>query len=229
MTIEPGPNAADPQVADQPRQAPARNWVAALGSAIALCASGVSLWETVLRQAALEVYVGDNISYTRDPYGSYEVFVVPITIANTGAQDGAVVSMRLEVKNPSTGQNEVFPATYTADANYFAGRDNVTERLRRPKAPFAPLSIPGRGRFSGTVLFYISDYKEQRIVEPRSRIEAQLTMTVPPPRGWLDKWIGAPAPTPHAMMLEVANFLPGGLLAGDLARAKSVVAPPQSH
>lgn len=206
---------------EEPRIVGGRNWLASVGSAIALCASGVSLWETVLRQAALEVYVGDNISYTRDPYGSYEVLVVPITIANTGAQDGAVVSMRLNVKNTATGQTEVFPAAFTADANYFAGRDNVTERTRRPKAPFAPLSIAGRGRFSSTVLFYMSDYKEQRVVEPRSKIEVELTMSVPPPRGWLDKWFAAPPPAPHRMTLEIPNFLPGGLLAGDMARAKA--------
>lgn len=210
------------QPPQEPRAASAGNWLASIGTAIALCASGVSLWETVLRQAALEVYVGDNISYTRDPYGSYEVLVVPITIANTGAQDGAVVSMRLNVKNTATGNTEIFPAAYTADANYFAGRDNVTDRTRRPKAPFAPLSIAGRGRFSGTVLFYMSDFKEQRVVEPRSRIEVELTMAVPPPRGWIDKWLAAPPPASHRMTLEIGNFLPGGLLAGDMARAKPI-------
>lgn len=214
---------------EEPRIASGRNWLASVGSAIALCASGVSLWETVLRQAALEVYVGDNISYTRDPYGSYEVLVVPITIANTGAQDGAVVSMRLNVRNTGSGQTEVFPASFTADANYFAGRDNVPERMRRPKAPFAPLSIAGRGRFSGTVLFYMSDFKEQRVVEPRSRIEVELTMSVPPPRGWLDKWLAAPPPAPHRMTLEIPNFLPGGLLAGDMARARIAEPAPSSR
>lgn len=207
---------------EEPRVAKARNWLATVGSCLALTASGVSLWETVLRQAALEVYVGDNISYTRDPYGSYEVFVVPITIANTGAQDGAVVAMRFNVKNTATGQTEVFPASYTADANYFAGRDSIPERTRRPKAPFAPLSIAGRGRFSGTVLFYMSDFKEQRLVEPKSRVEAELTLTIPPPRGWLDKWFAAPPPAPLRLTLEIPSFLPGGLLAGDMARAKPI-------
>lgn len=222
MPIENEPTSDNPP--EEPRVVGARNWLATIGSCLALTASGVSLWETVLRQAALEVYIGDNISYTRDPYGGYEVFVVPVTIANTGAQDGAVISMRLDVKNTQTGNAEAFPAAYTADASYFAGRDNPTDRTRRPKSPFAPLSISGRGRFSGTVLFYIADVKDQRVVEPRSKVEAVLTMSMPPPRGWLDKWLAAPPPAPHRMILEVPNFLPGGLNAGDMARARLVPA-----
>lgn len=211
---------ADQQALDVLRAVHARNWAAAIASSLALCASGVSLWETVLRQAALDVYVGDNIAYTRDPWGSYEVLVVPLTIANTGAQEGAVVAMKLSVRNAKTGQSETFEAAYTAEASYYAGRDSVTERTRRPKSPFAPLSINGRGRFSGTVLFYAAEPREQKIVEPGARIETELTMTIPPPRGWLDRWLAAPPPQPVRLTMDLPNFLPGAVLSGDFARAR---------
>lgn len=198
----------------------ARNLAATVASGLALCASGLSLWETVLRQAALEVYVGDNVNYTRDPWGSYEVLVVPVTIANTGARDGAVVSMRLNVKNAQTGETQRFDAAYIADASYCSGRDSVTDRTRRPKSPFAPLSISGRGRFSGTILFYASEAREQKLIEPKSRIDTELTLTIPPSRGWLDKMVAPPAPDTLRMSFEIPNFLPGALLSGDFAHTK---------
>src|SRR5262245_18433561 len=70
-------------------------WLSASGSAIALVVTGVSLWETVLKQPQINDYPGESLFYTRAPWGSYEVFVVPITVMNSGAQDGSVLSMRL--------------------------------------------------------------------------------------------------------------------------------------
>ena len=84
---------------DRPRFTP---WLSTIGSMIALFVSGVSLWETVLKQPSLKVYVGESMFYTRDPFGSYEVFVVPITIVNSGAQDGAVTSLKLDLRDGST-------------------------------------------------------------------------------------------------------------------------------
>src|SRR5258706_8151644 len=75
------------------------------------------------------------------------VLAVPLTIANGGARDGAVISLQLDVKNPATGQTERFKSAFMADAQYFGSRDDVAARLKRPKLPFAPLSVAGPRRF----------------------------------------------------------------------------------
>jgi hypothetical protein len=43
------------------------------------------------------------------PAGDFEVFAVPITIANSGARDAAVLSLHLEATPPATSTN-VIPA-----------------------------------------------------------------------------------------------------------------------
>ena len=202
-------------------------WLTSTGSAVALLASGVSLWETVLKQPQLKVYVGESMFYTRDPWGSYEVLVVPITIVNSGAQDGAVVSLRLQLRNVESGVEESFESTYTADASWFSGSDNVSTRSKRPKSPFSALSISGRSAWAGTVLFYSPEYRDKRVAEPRSQLTGQLTLTPARTDGWLDRmWSTTQAPIPVAM--TVPNFLPGALATGDVARLRVALhgAPP---
>lgn len=194
-------------------------WLASAGSAVALIASGISLWETVLKQPSLKVHVGESMFYTRDPYGSYEVFVVPVTIVNSGAQDGAVVGLRLKLKNIESGHEDTFEATYTADASWFAGSDNLTNRSRRPKAPFSALPIAGRSAWTGTLLFYSTDVPEKRVGTPRSQLTGQLAVSVARTDGWLDRLMGS-EPSPITVAIAVPNFLPGALLTGDLARLK---------
>src|SRR5262245_49900735 len=97
-------------------------------SGTALVFSAFSLWETSLKQADLSVYVGDAVTYTRDPNnedrafeaGGYEVLAMPVTIANGGARDGAVLLLQLDAKNPETAETGRFVAAYTAGAEYFA-------------------------------------------------------------------------------------------------------------
>ena len=194
-------------------------WFSSMGSAIALVVSGVSLWETVLKQPQLKVYVGNSIPYTRDPWGSYEVFAVPITIMNSGAQDGAVMSLKLDLTNPENGQKDTFEGAYTADASWFSGSDNVTNRTKRPKAPFSPISISGRSAWNGTLLFYSAEAREKKVAEPKSQIAGFLTITAPDPEGWLDRAF-AKTPAPIAVAFGVPNYLPGALLSGDVARLR---------
>src|SRR5262249_19610276 len=139
-------------------------WLNIVVSGAALLASVVSLWESTLKQPDLKLYVTDNIYYTRDPWGSYEVVAVPVTIQNSGARDDAVIALELDVKTAS-GTTERLVSAYTADAQYFGSNDDVAARKRRPKQPFAPLSVSGRSAYTGTILFYTSEYKEQRFLE----------------------------------------------------------------
>ncbi len=194
------------------------SWMTTLVSGAALLASGVSLWESTLKQPDLKVYVTDNLSYTRDPWGGYEVIAVPLTIANGGARDGAVIALGLEVKGPG-GTTELLSSAYTVDASYFGATDDVSARRRRPKLPFAPLSIAGRSSYTGTVLFYPAEFRERKVVEPKTHIDMKLHVTTPRPDGFIERVLGK---TPASIVLaaDVPNFLPGALLSGEMARLK---------
>jgi len=115
--------------------------------------SGVSLYQTVLKQAHLHLFVPDTISYTRDPNGSYEVIVVPVTIANSGARDGVISKLQLKVRNADTLHERQFHATFVADKGYFSTKEDYSAGISRPKTAFAPLTVTGRSGYSGTVLF----------------------------------------------------------------------------
>jgi hypothetical protein len=148
---------------------------ATLISGVALLFSGFSLWETSLKQADLNVYVTGVIAYERDltaddyilPAGGFEVFAVPITIANGGARDGAVLALQLDVSNPRTGMTGRFEATYTADGTYFANTGT-----KRPKTPFSALVIAGRSAWTGTVLFYPVSYGNDKALTPLRKVAA---------------------------------------------------------
>jgi hypothetical protein len=193
-------------------------WLNIAVSGAALLASVVSLWESTLKRPDLKIYVTDNIYYTRDPWGGYEVVVVPLTIQNSGARDDAVVTLQLDVTT-AAGATERFVSTYTADAQYFGSSDDVTNKKRRPKQPFAPLSVSGRGAYTGTVLFYTREYKEQPFLEPKSKVQLTLRVVTPTPSGFLDRMLQT---TPAAITLhaEVPNYLAGVLLSGDTVRLK---------
>jgi len=144
-------------------------------SGVALLFSAFSLWETSLKQADLNVYVTGVVAYERDltadeyilPAGGFEVFAMPITIANGGARDGAVLAMQLDVSNPRTGLTGRFEATYTAEAAYFANTG-----AKRPKTPFSALVIAGRSAWTGTVLFYPVSYGNDKALTPLRKVAA---------------------------------------------------------
>ena len=147
--------------------------VTAIISAIALVFSAYSLWETSLKQADLNVYVTGVVTYERDtsddtsiqPSGGFEVLAVPVTIANSGARDGAVLSLQLDARNPKTGLTARFEATYTAGAAYFSATG-----AKRPKTPFSALVIAGRSAWTGTVLFYPVSYSNEKALTPVAKV-----------------------------------------------------------
>ena len=147
--------------------------VTAIFSAIALVFSAYSLWETSLKQADLSVYATGVVTYERDlsadeyiqPAGGFEVFAVPITIANAGARDAPVLALQLDVSNPKTGLSARFEATYTADAAYFAGTG-----AKRPKTPLSALVIAGRSAWTGIVLFYPVNYSNGKALTPVAKV-----------------------------------------------------------
>lgn len=197
------------------------NWLTAAVSALALIGSVLSLWESTFKHSEIKVYVSENVQYTRDPYGASEVLAVPVTIANSGARDGAVLSLQLNVKNLATGKEQIFKSAYTADAQYFGARDDVAARLKRPKVPFAPLSIAARGVYSGTILFYSAagGGSEAALIEPLSKLEMTLTLQTPPAGDQLERILTI-LPNPVMLKAEAPSFYPGALLSGDNAPLK---------
>jgi hypothetical protein len=149
------------------------NLVTAAVSAIALLFSGFSLWETSLKQADLSVYVAGVVTYARDnnaslailPSGGFEVFAVPVTIANSGARDAAVLGLQLDVKNSQSGLSARFEATYIAEASYFN-----TDSRTREKTPFSALVIAGRTAWRGTVVFYPVSYSNGKSLTPVGKV-----------------------------------------------------------
>ncbi|MBO0764796.1 MAG: hypothetical protein J2P50_09430 [Hyphomicrobiaceae bacterium] len=180
-------------------------------SAIALLFSAYSLWETALKQADLSVYVTDAATYTRDPNnddaafqaGGYEVLAVPVTIANDGARDAAVLSLQLDVKNPETGESARFGAAYTVGGEYFAPNRGESSS-GRPRTPFAALVVAGRSAWSGTILFYSEGYWKRELIKPKGKVEATLSLLTPAPSGWLERTLGG-HPAPVKLVMNVPD------------------------
>jgi len=148
--------------------------ITAIGTVVALAFSAFSLWETSLKQADLSVHVPGVVTYTRDttasvdiqPSGGFEVLAVPVTIANSGARDAAIVALNLDVKSLQTDLSARFEATYIAEPSYF----NPDWRADRQRTPFSALVIAGRSAWRGTVIFYPVSYSNAKALTPVSKI-----------------------------------------------------------
>jgi hypothetical protein len=148
--------------------------ITAIGTVVALVFSAFSLWETSLKQAELSVHIPGVVTYARDtttsddirPSGGFEVLAVPVTIANGGARDAAVLALQLDVKNLQTGLSARFEATYTAEPSYF----NPDPKTVRQKAPFSALVIAGRSAWRGTIVFYPVSYSNGKALTPEGQL-----------------------------------------------------------
>jgi len=77
--------------------------------------------------------------------------------------------MKLEVRNLDTGAKKTLHASYFTSPGYFYTKEDITNHQRRPKSPFAPLSVADRGSASKTVLFYAQQYEKGRVVPGKVR------------------------------------------------------------
>lgn len=164
--------------------------VAALLSALALCFSGLSFYESVLKTASLEVYVPPVIHYARDQGGDVELFAIPLTVVNSGARTGTVLTMELDVESLRPEAEVKTKRYYSAYIGDHAAKDDETSRS------FAPLSLAGRTTFSDTVRFYPEGNPLPKLVDDAGdyRFTLKVTPAIPSNQSWWDAlWNKKPA------------------------------------
>ena len=125
------------------------NRLATLVSAFAFAFSGVSLYETVIKQPKLSIYVPPVLQYGHDDGGNLELFAIPITINNDGARSGTVLAMELQVENLAPAGD--LPKSKNFYSAYLGEHSKNIDQSNRA---FAPLSVAGRASASETIRFY---------------------------------------------------------------------------
>jgi hypothetical protein len=172
--------------------------VTAVASTLALVFSAYSLYETAVRRPDLRAFVPPVIRYA-DPYngGNFEVFEVPVTVVNLGAQSGTVLSMDLEVEN---SHNKTVKKFYSSDF----GRWTMDNARALSFRPYAPISLPGKSSSSDSVLFYArDDQKVERIAEQKGgnyKFKLTLNAAFPEDLGIFDRfWLNKPEPVSFEM------------------------------
>jgi hypothetical protein len=108
------------------------------------------------------------------------VFAVPITISNAGARDGAKLALDLRVKVNEGGAEREFYSYYTVNGSFFVPPSRYDmdsrsfERVDRRKTPLAPISVPGRGTYTGPILFYNKGSAWPKLVTDKGTFELTL-------------------------------------------------------
>lgn len=152
-----------------------RGRFAALLSAFALSFSGLSFYESVMKSPDLEVYVPPVIHYARDQGGDVEVLAIPLTVVNSGARTGTVLSMRLDAESLRPDAEVKTKSYYSA----YLGDPPVSDDT--PNRAFAPLSLAGRTTFSDTVRFYPIGNPLPHLIDDAGDYRFTLTLTTAVP------------------------------------------------
>ncbi|MDX2156676.1 MAG: hypothetical protein SFW09_09215 [Hyphomicrobiaceae bacterium] len=171
-------------------------WLATAISAVAFMFSGVSFYMSALQQADLAVYVPPVLQYARDSGGEVDVFAIPVTIANNGANTGAVLAMELVVENRKAGAD---PSRKTFYAAFVGEHPREAEAVHKA---FAPIAVPGRATFSETIRFFPRDNPLPKIVQEAGEYKFTLSLVLAAPSepSWLDR-VTAPS-TPSPLVFE---------------------------
>jgi hypothetical protein len=137
--------------------------LATLVSIIALLFSGFSFYETVLKQASLRFYQPPLMYLYRENFR--DVFAIPVTISNDGAQRGTILSFDLTIEHRTTGAKMQFQ-----NLHFGASPKGTDKRL------FVPITVAGRSSFSDVVLFHALDTGS--FVETTGGVELPLRLTL---------------------------------------------------
>jgi len=174
-------------------------WVAGLTSIIALLFSGYSFYQTVLRQAELRIYQPPLIYMYRQDFR--DVFAIPITLSNDGAQRGTVLSFDLEIMNLETKATRKFQNLHFGESP----KGNI--RL------FTPITVPGRSSFTDVVLFHA--LTTGAFFEQTGGVKLPLRFTLKMNVDPTGDWFAATTPDPvvfemTANYIESANNMESG-------------------
>jgi len=177
--------------------------LATLVSAFAFAFSGVSFYETVLKQPNISIFVPPVLHYARDEGGQVEVFAVPLTITNDGARTGTVLAIDLTVEAPAAGGQPGRSKTFYSA--FFGEHERNTDATKRL---FAPISIAGRASSSETVRFYPQgDVLPVLIEEGGSyKMRLQVHMARPANPSLIERWFAPVDPPPLAFTRVLPDF-----------------------
>jgi hypothetical protein len=157
------------------------NRLATLVSAFAFAFSGVSFYETVMKQPQLTAFVPPVINYARGDGGGKEIFAIPVTISNDGARTGTVLTLELTVTDPKSNRTKRY---YSSAFGEPPKTNDIVSRA------FAPLSIQGRATFTDTIQFLPIGASLPHTIQAAGDYSFQLALITPEPAnpGWLD-WL----------------------------------------
>jgi len=166
--------------------------LATLVSIVALVFSGYSFYETVLKQAALRVYVPPLIYMYRQDFR--DVLAVPLTISNDGAQRGTVLSFDLEVTHRETGKTQRFQNLY------FGASPKGEVQL------FTPVTVAGGSASTNVVLFHALETGS--FVETTGGVKLPLRLTLKMNVDSSGDWFAPAQPDPITFDMT-ANYIAG--------------------
>jgi hypothetical protein len=154
--------------------------VATLVSVVALAFSGYTFYETALKQAELRVYPPPLIYMYRQDFR--DVFAIPLTISNDGAQRGTVLSFDLEVTRRGTGKPQKFQNLHYGSS---------------PKGEvklFTPATVAGGAAYTNVVLFHALETGS--FVETTGGVELPLRLTLKMNIDTSGGWLAPKQPAP---------------------------------
>lgn len=165
-------------------------------SSLAFLISGLSFYMSALQKADLEVYVPPVLQYARDGGGDVDVFAIPVTIANNGANTGAVLAMELLVESVKTAAKP--DAEVRSKIFYSAFLGEHPREADQRSTSFAPIAVPARATFAQTIRFYPRGNPLPRVVEDAGEYKFTLKLTIAEPQepGVMDQLLPTRAPAP---------------------------------
>lgn len=168
------------------------SWLATSISAIAFLFSGISFYMSALQQADLAVYVPPVLQYARDGGGDIDVFALPVTIANNGANTGSVLAMELLVETTKDGAEPRSKTFYSAFVGEHPRDNQATNKA------FAPIAVAGRATYSDTIRFYPQGNALPKVLQEAGeyRFTLRLMVATPSEPTWLDRIVAVQAPAP---------------------------------
>jgi hypothetical protein len=163
-------------------------------SIVSLIISGITLYETVLKQPQPVMYAASNWRYTRlQAQGrDDELIVIPVSVANHGARPGVIRTFRLTLQKP-----DAQPAEFESAAILTPER---TLQL------FAPLTIAPHATSTVVLVFASRTAQGNRYVSGSGAYAARLVMCPVRDRslGPIDDWL-APEPAGLEVQLDITG------------------------